>query len=274
MKKILQILIFLSYTFVTLYSSAGTQAIREEKFEFKQIATLSKGLERTLAAKSVQVAIVARVGLNPDLLPTGVKYSHVGFAVYSKIETQDGRLLPGYAVYNLYQGAERTGRSHITQDYPVDYLAVSQKLNVGIIIPNRKLQSLILKTIFSDTYQKLHNSNYSVFSNPFSVKYQNCTEFVLDIIFSAIYNTDDPNKIKSNIMAYFKPQPIHVDNLKLQIASMTMPDVKVDDHQGLLATTTFSSIAQFLMENEIAVEVLEYTVEPSTLYGNKKKLDF
>lgn len=273
MKYLIHILIF-GFTVVWSGNSfAGIQALSEPIYNFKQVANLAKGLERSLAARRVLVAIIGRVGLKPELLPPGVRFSHAGFAVYSMIKTSDGRLLPGYAVYNLYGSLERTARSHLAQDYPVDYLAISQKLEVGVVVPNKSLQALLIRTINSESYRTLHNPNYSVNSNPFNLKYQNCTEFVLDVIFSAIYDTEDPRKIKSFIAAYFKPQPVRVNELDLTFAAMTIPEVRLDDHDGQLVTTTFTSIARFLMENGLAQDAFIYSVEPTTLYGKISMLE-
>jgi hypothetical protein len=255
-------------------ASAGTQTIRDKVYDFRQIAVLSKALERALAARRAWVAVIARVCLKPELLPPGVRFSHAGFAVYSRIETGDGRLVPGYAVYSLYQGAERTGRSYLAQDYPVDYLAVSQRLVVGVVIPNEKLQRALLRTIFSESYRKLHNPRYSVLSNPFNAMYQNCTEFVLDVLFASIYRTDDVTRLKANIAAYFEPHPIEVDPVKLQYAASTMADVHVDDHTGPIATVTFPSIARFLLEYGIAEEAFTLSADPTTLYTTIETLEF
>jgi len=265
----------LSLCLISVFSinaQAGTYSLSKVQFDFKQIAVLSKGLERSLAARHARVAIIGRVGLQPDILPPGVRFSHAGLAVYSRIETRDGRLLPGYAVYNLYGSEQRTARSHLEQDYPVDYLVISQKLEVGVVIPTKKLQELLIKTIQSDVYTELHNPDYSVISNPYSLKYQNCTEFVLDVIFASIYNTSNRQVIKSYITAYFKPQILQVDELKLQLAALTVPELKTDDHNGPIATATFTSIARFLKENGIAEEAYVYSIEPATLYGKIEEL--
>lgn len=252
---------------------AGTQAIREVEYDFRQIAALAKGLERNLAQRRVRVAVIGRVGINPELLPPGVEFEHAGFAIYSKIRTSDDRMVPGYAIYNLYQGEQRTGWSHLAQDYPVDYLAVSQVLKVGVVIPSEKLQQALLRTIFSDTYVRLHNPRYSVLSNPFNDQYQNCTEFVLDVLFAAIYQTDDRRQLKLNIAAWFEPQPIVVDPVKLQLAALTMPDVRTDDHAGPIAIATFPTIARFLLDSNIAEEAFTYSVDPATLYGTVTRLE-
>jgi hypothetical protein len=252
---------------------AGNVPKAEVIYNFKQLATLSKGVERMLASRRVAVALIARAGLPADVLPPGIEYSHTGFAVYSRIRTGDGRLVPGYAIYSLYQRGEHTGESFLAQDYPIDYYATSRVLKAGIVILDRKLQAALLDTIFSDTYPKLHNPVYSAISNPFNTSYQNCTEFVVDVMFAAIYRTGDERRIKSNVRAYFQPHPIEVDAFKLALADRMLADIRTDDHDGPITTATFESIARFLLRYGLAEEAFSFAVEPTTLYGEKAKLN-
>ncbi len=270
------ILLLLSLVFsLPRAAMAGGLPTGEPVYEFKQIARLAKGLERALASKRAHVALVARVGQPADIMPPGVIYSHVAFAVYSRIKTRDDRLIPGYAIYNLYQGDLQTGTSILAQDYPVDYFADIYDLKVGVVIPNIKMQKALLRIIFSNTYQKMHNSRYSALANPFNNEFQNCTEFVLNVLFAAIYKTDDIRKVKANINAYFVPQPIKVDGLKLTLATMMMPElVRTEDHTGPLATTTFPSISGFMNKYDLEQESFTYRVDPVTLYGNIEEPDF
>jgi len=254
--------------------NAGVQNIGKPIYEFKQIAALAKGLERSLAARHARVAIIGRLGLPPEIMPPGIRFSHAAFAVYSRIETSDHRMLPGYAVYNLYGSLERTARSHLAQDYPVDYLAISQRLEVGVVIPDEKFQELLLRTIASPRYTRLHVPDYSVIANPYNLKYQNCTEFVLDVIFASLYDTDDTARIKASIRAYFRPAPLPVDLVKLQLASLAEPEVRLDDHDGPVVTATFKNIAQFLLDNDIAEDAYVYTINPLTMFGKIEKPEF
>jgi hypothetical protein len=150
---------------------------------------------------------------------------------------------------------------------------VAQELKVGVVIPNEKLQRALLNTLFSDSYKLLHNRNYSVLANPFNNQYQNCTEFVLDTIFSAIYKTTDTDVLKTNIKAYYTPHPIQVGSATLAMAASSNADVSLDDHEGPVSTTTFSTIAKFLIDNSIAKESFVYTVNPDMMYGHITDLE-
>lgn len=253
-------------------SPAGNFAIPPGPYGIEQIVQLSKGLERVLAAKRVRVALIGRVGLPPEMLPPDIHFSHAAYAVYSEIRTADDRRVPGYAVYNLYQGEVRTGTSFLAQDYPVDYFATVHALEAGVVVPNGKLERALLETIFSQRYARLHNPRYSALANPFNAKYQNCTEFVLDVVFAAIYRTEDPLRLKANIAASFKPQVVHIDGFRLALAAASMPDVSIDDHSGTIATATFESIARFLEEHRLSAESFVFTIDPQTLRAQLRTL--
>lgn len=49
-------------------------------------ALFSKRVDRELAQRGIQVAIVARLGQPRSTLPKAERYTHVGFAVYSTIK--------------------------------------------------------------------------------------------------------------------------------------------------------------------------------------------
>ncbi len=240
---------------------AGSAAGGAPQFKAEQLVALSKKLEREIAARRARVAIISRVGRPPGDLPDGIEFTHVAFAVYSQITLDDGRTVPGYAMYNLYQSDERPNSSFLRQDYPLDYYAAVQRLKAGIIIPKPALQERLLKVIFSDTYQELHNPRYSAVANPVNQQYQNCTEFVLDVINAAIYETSDHRQIKANIEAYFEPQPLAVSPFKLFLGSIFVPDITTSDHPGPVATATFWSIARYMQGHGIADEVLTVSVD-------------
>lgn len=236
---------FLCHCFSAAHAGSS-QAEGEIFFEPEKIIKFSKRVEKSMAQEGARVAILARVGRARDSLPEGIKFTHTAIAVYSRITTADGRQLPGYAIYNLYQKADRPDVSELVIDYPVDFFAGVQVLEAGIIIPTPSLQKRLLSIISSGDYKALHTPDYSVIANPFTLDLQNCTEHTLDIIFAAIYKTDDIHQIKANEKAYFDPQPVKVSPLKLMLGSMFVSDVAVSDHPASPVTTTFTTIGKFL----------------------------
>ena len=234
---------------------AGSTSGGKPHFPPERVAALAKNVERTLAASGARVAIISRVGREPKDLPPGIDFTHVAFAVYSRITTTTGKELNGYAVYNLYQEKDQADVSTLEQDYPIDYFAPVFVLKSGVIIPKPAVQKRLLAVIMSERYKHLHNPAYSVFANPFENRYQNCTGFVLNVVQSAVYGSEDPKVIVANNRKYFEPQKIEIGGLRLMLARMFMDEVRTDDQHGPIRTTTFSSIARYMEKYGLADRV-------------------
>ena len=186
------------------FSSASTHREEVANFPAEQVVAFSKKVEHALASSGARVAIISRMGRPLSEMPEGMRYTHVAFAVYSSITTADGRTVPGYAIYNLYQRDGQPDVSDLVQDYPVDFFAGVAELESGVIIPSPALQRRLLQVIGSPTYRALHDPHYSLIANPYTLGKQNCTEFVLDVVQASIYETSDIKVIKANTRAHFK----------------------------------------------------------------------
>lgn len=67
-------------------------------FEPEEIVSFSKKIEKILAERQAAVAIVGRIGRPQSELPPGTQFTHTAFWAYSRIQTQQGTVAPGYAV--------------------------------------------------------------------------------------------------------------------------------------------------------------------------------
>ncbi|PIT74195.1 DUF2145 domain-containing protein [Limnohabitans sp. G3-2] len=239
------------------FSSAGSFAGETNRFEAEKIIAFAKKVEQTLAAKGVHVAILARMGRPLSEMPPGMHFTHAAFIVYSSIQTADGRTLPGYSIYNLYQYDDQPDKSRLVQDFPVDFFSGVAQLEAGILIPSAELQQRLLKVIASSDYKKLHEPRYSVIANPFTQGRQNCTEFTLDVINSAIYQTTDIHKLKEVAQKYFVAQAVEVNPFKLMLGSIFSAEVATTDHPGKPVTATFERISDYLMKYDQNAHLLK-----------------
>lgn len=223
-----------------------------------QAAAFAKQIERDLGAKGARLAIVFRAGESRDDLREGIAYSHGAFWVYSPITLDDGRKANGYAVYNLYRGDGKTlptDKSYLHQDFPLDFIAPTGVGDVGVIIPSPEMQRRILEIMDSPTYRDLHVEPYSVVSNPHNAKYQNCTEFMLDVLAAAVWETTDMAQIKANLAAHFKPTVVKTNTFERMFAPMADASIKTDDQKGEIVTTTYESLASFMQANGLTKDV-------------------
>jgi hypothetical protein len=242
------------------FSSASLGGGETTHFKAEDIISFAKKVERTLASKGAHVAILARMGRPLSEMPRGMHFTHVAFVVYSQIQTADGRTLPGYAIHNLYQNDDKPNTSRLVIDYPVDFFSGIAQMEAGILIPSPELQERLIKVIASPAYASIHEPRYSVIANPYNESHQNCTEFVLDVINSAIYQNSNVKQLKQVAQKYFVAQPVEVNPFKLLLGSMFSAEVATSDHPSKPVTATFERISDYLIKYDKGAEVL--TLKP------------
>ncbi|GAA0852686.1 DUF2145 domain-containing protein [Aliiglaciecola litoralis] len=235
---------------------AGSQSQAEPQHEPAEIIKFAKDVEKYAASKGARAFIIARMGRPEKDLPDGIMFTHTAIAVYSNITLNSGEVLQGYAIHNLYQTAGSPDKSELVVDYPVDFFWGAHELKAGIVIPDTQLQQKLIALIAAGNDQALHNPKYSVIANPFNSQFQNCTEYTLDLINAAIYDTLDIARLKANAAAHFSPQRVNTSRVKLMFGSMLMDDVTTKDHKGKVYTTTFTTIGKYLQKNQLADEFL------------------
>ncbi|QMU59548.1 MAG: DUF2145 domain-containing protein [Boseongicola sp.] len=264
MKRIAALFIAALVALMPAVATAGSSEAGKPILSQHLVAQFSNRVQKDLAARGAHVAIVARTGRDPKSLPQGVRYTHLGFWVYSDITLADGSKGRGYNIYNLYQLADDKTRSRLVQDTPADFFAGAQKLDAGIIIPDVRLQQKLLNVITSPTYSALHNAKYSVLANPDNMRFQNCTEHTLDVLMASLYGTSNRAQIKANINAHFDPQVIRLGGLKRAFAPVASQALTTSDHGSTVATATFSSIARFMKQHDLTDKV--YRITPQASY--------
>jgi len=238
---------------------AGSAAPEDAIFEPEQITTFAKQVERFAASNGARAFIIARQGRPEDELPEGIQFTHTAIAIYSTITLENGKTAKGYAIHNLYQQADKVDRSELVVDYPVDFFWSAKSLKAGVLIPTPALQQKLIALVMSDKDEQLHNPKYSAISNPFNAVLQNCTEYTLDILNAAIYDTTDTQRLKANAKAHFTPTEVKENPMKIALGSVVKADISIRDHTDTIATATFTSIAGYLNEN--ALSTLAVTFE-------------
>ncbi len=252
-------LVIIIFNLTILFSqsaNAGSQATGEALFSPEEVVDFAKQVEQYAAQQQAYAFIIGRQGRPDKDLPKGITFTHVAVAVYSNIELDNGEIVQGYAIHNLYQRAKDPGRSDIIVDYPVDFFWAAKAMKAGIIIPTPAIQKKLVDLIASGQHKALHNPHYSVVANPHNRYRQNCTEFTLDVLQAAIYQTDDIDRIKQNSQAYFKPQPVNMSRFKLALGGMFSDGVTLNDHKGKVATATFGSLQRYMKQYGLAEQAV------------------
>ncbi|MGF1463892.1 MAG: DUF2145 domain-containing protein [Maricaulaceae bacterium] len=223
-------------------------------------AAFSKQIERTLADNGARVALVFRSGRRREDLPDGVGYTHGAFWVHQAFQTETGQTVAGYGVYNLYSGEDGDGLvSYLHQDFPIDFVISSAIHDVAVLIPTPELQKRLFQVMASETYQALHRPDYSLLSHPHDRQFQNCNEFMLDVMGAAIWDTDDIDRIKANLSAYFEPTKLKLGFFKTRLAPFVDERARREDQSGRFRTVTQQSLQAFMAEYSLLQTALTVT---------------
>jgi len=254
--KLGALLYLLSAFAIVPQAAAGSRQEAAIQHAPEDVAAFSKGLEKYAAAQGARAFILARKGRPQKDLPKGVWYTHTAIAIYSNVQLSTGEIVQSYAIHNLYQNPENSAQSQLIVDYPIDFFWGAYALEAGIIIPNPQVQQALVELIANNQHTLLHNPRYSVLANPFNNEYQNCTEFTLDIVNAAIYNSTQIPQLKANARSHFIPQTIKMSRFKLFLGAALMDDVSIKDHKGKVKTATFTSIANYMKQFQLASTVV------------------
>lgn len=86
---------------------------------------------------------------------------------------------------------------------------------------------------------------------------QNCTEFTLNVINAAIYDTEDMGQIKRTLNDHFEAQPVNINPLKPMAGAAILGELSLKDHGDTAATATFGSIERYLEKFGLIYKSLE-----------------
>ncbi len=223
----------------TVYRMAvASSPFGEPLFEREVLEDYGRKINNELNAKNVELAIISRAGQKRSQLPDGVDFTHSAFW----IREADGQ----YAVYNLYHGEDNRLISSLVKDSPADFLRLTREHDVGIIIPTGAAQKQIIDYIQSPRYGEVHQVNYSLISNPFDTRFQNCNEYMLDSLAAMFWNTPNSTLIKEKYQGVLKPKELETSFIRRYIGPIVDERLKIEDHGETIVTTTRKTLAQFL----------------------------
>jgi len=234
-------------------------------FTDAEAAAFSKSIESDLAERGARIAIVFRTGRSRDRLPDGINYTHGAFWVYQAFQTPEGDILTGYNTWNLFHGdgeALSRTRSYLAEEFPFTFVSASVVDDVAVIVPTPTMQARLLELLASDDYARLHDADYSLISNPADDQFQNCVEFVLDVVSAAAWETTERAQIKANIAAHFEPSTVDAGPLARLFGPMADERLRLADHAGgRIETATYESLSAFMMEHGLADETFLMSID-------------
>jgi hypothetical protein len=233
-------------------AQAGTQCSEKPLAPDTVAAALSlaQATRVTLDESGAQVVLIARAG--QDLSRYGLRYSHLGFAWR---DHPKGRWLVrhelndcGKATSALYDD----GLANFVLDDMFEYRAL-------LLIPNSADQERLAATLAGHLPQRLHTPAYNMLSYPYSTRYQNSNQWVLETYAASLSGLRMPDRERAQ--AWLKLEgyrPITVDipavvrlGARVARANVTFEDQPFDRRMaGKIDTVTVDSVVRFVRERD------------------------
>jgi hypothetical protein len=232
---------------VTFAAHAG-QACTEKQLspdEVRAALTLALDVEQALDRAGAHVAIVARAGR--DLTRYGLRYSHVAFA------WRDHPRGAWTMVEEL--NACGTSESALFDDGFGDFFLDDMfAYEATIVVPSPTVQRRIGALLAARAGGRLHEPRYSLVAYPWSTRYQNSNQWVLETTAAALAD-DVPGRAEAQAWLRaerFRPATIHVSAVERLGAEWTRANVAFDDHPldrriaGAIDVVTADSVLAFV----------------------------
>ncbi|MDC8759065.1 DUF2145 domain-containing protein [Janthinobacterium fluminis] len=217
---------------------------------------------QALDASGAQVALIARAG--QDLSKYNLRYSHMALAWR---DHPAGRWVVVHEL-NDCGSAESALFNEGLGNFFLDDIF---EYKTSILVPNAATQAALARLLASDTPRRLHGAHYNMLAYPYSTKYQNSNQWVLETYAAAsaaqgkIENRDEAQAWLKK--AGYAPITLHIPATTRLGARMFRANIAFDDHPfdrrmaGQIDTVTVDSMQQFIKRRDIEVREINIAAD-------------
>ena len=190
-------------------------------------------VRQVLQDSGEQVALIGRSGLN--LGRFGLRYSHSGVLLASEGDAP-------WSVRQLYYDCEM-GKPRLFDQGLAGFLVSAETPDLAFVsivfLPREQAEALRDTARDQTRFAPLLAAQYSANAYPFSVRYQNCNQWVAELLATAWRPLVDGEPAKGSLRAGaqqwlrqtgYAPQPITIDSHWTKLAASFVPLIHLDDH--------------------------------------------
>lgn len=219
-------------------------------------------IRQALAESGAQAALISRSGT--DLSRFGLRYSHAGVALADGLDTP-------WAVRQLYYACAE-GASRLFDQGLAGFVAGSDDADLGyvslLLLPPEAAGPLTTATRDNALALGLLNARYSANAYPFSTRYQNCNQWVAELLAAATAG----GRTREDAQAWLRregyaPEPV-LASAWLMLAGRFVPWLHFDDHpqaqlaDGAVQTSLPTSLEAFALARWPAARRIEFCHGP------------
>lgn len=260
MKKIIQIFLASLLICTNVYAGRACNEVNQTSNVIQRASASAIKVEKALNESKAEVVLIARVG--QDLSKYNLKYSHVGLAY--KVGNEWSILHELNTCGSAESALYVQGLANFFLD---DMFSYESK----IFVPSKEFQETIKNKVISNVKNadKFHSSRYNMLAYPFSTKYQNSNQFILELIASTMakeFNVENREQAQQWLkLAGYQPTTLNVGTGTRLGARIFKANIAFDDHPfdrrmaGMIDTITVDSIYSFMSKKDIKgyfIEVL------------------
>jgi hypothetical protein len=215
-----------------------------------------------LASSGAEAALIARSGT--DLSRFGMRYSHAAIALAEGLDTP-------WAVRQLYYACAE-GRPRLFDQGLAGFVAGSDDVRQGyvrvLLMPREAGHALAAAALDKPLALGLLNARYSANAHPFSTQYQNCNQWVAELLAAATAGLGTREQAQAWLRETgYAPAPVRASPW-LMLAGRFVPWLHFDDHPpealqaGLVQTSLPDSLDTLALRLWPAARRLEFCHGP------------
>lgn len=193
--------------------------------EIRSGLALAHKVQQHLEEKDARVAVIGRVGR--DLSEYGLRYSHIGLAMRDQ---SAGR----WIVVHELNHCGRADSDLYDQGLGNFFLDDLFRFEAVVLIPSSELQERLAEAIEKGAGRKLHEPRYSLIAHPYSGKYQNSNQWLLELT-AAMLAGGTPSRAAAHarlVQDNFQPSVLYLPPLKRLGARLFSVSTQFDDHSS------------------------------------------
>lgn len=224
-------------------------------------------IRRTLEQSGHTVAIVARSGMN--LTRFGIRYSHSGISLRANPNTT-------WSIRQLYYSCEERKPRIFDQGLAAFVLGFDDPAHtfVSVVLLPQPASHAVEQAAL-DTRQALAllNPDYSANSYAFSERFQNCNQWVIELLASAWGRLTGSGSIRHQAQAWlhdngYRPSRIEVQFPPIALLSSLVPWLRFEDHpaemlqRSTLEVSMPASIERYIFESIPGAQRIEFCSAP------------
>ncbi|MBI5254864.1 MAG: DUF2145 domain-containing protein [Burkholderiales bacterium] len=204
-------------------NAARTPAQQDRLLRFAAIA------RQALAAAGPTVALVSRSGL--DLQRFGIRYSHAGLGLAASENAP-------WSVRQLYYACDE-GRPRLFDQGLAGFVMGTDNPALGylsiVLLPPAAAAEVERTALDKARALRLLAATYSANAHPYSLRYQNCNQWLVELLATAWGGLPDGEDLRPRAQAWlaaqgYAPPPVAVGSHALMFAGQFIPWVHFDDH--------------------------------------------